>query len=286
LRSVTKRFGGVTALDGVDFALGAGEVHGLIGENGAGKSTMMKLFAGVYGDYGGEIRLEGRPVAFSSPAEAQACGIGMVYQELSGFPHLTVAENIFGRRLPLRRGLVDYGAMNRDAQTHLHQFGLDIDVTHTMGRLPVGHQQLVEISRVIWSGARIIILDEPTSALSPPETRRLFDFLTRLKTQGKTLVFISHFFDDVLEISDRVTVLKSGRVVASLAAASTDKHKLISLMIGAHAADPGRLLDAPGKHPRPAATTAGDEMLTLRVHGRGAKPARPMPLRCRESRRG
>ena len=263
LRSVTKRFGGVTALDGVDFALGSGEVHGLIGENGAGKSTMMKLFAGVYGDYGGEIRLEGRPVRFSSPAEAQACGIGMVYQELSGFPHLTVAENIFGRRLPVRRGFVDYGTMNRDAQAHLDQFGLDIDVTHTMGRLPVGHQQLVEISRVIWSGARIIILDEPTSALSPPETRRLFDFLTRLKTQGKTLVFISHFFDDVLAISDRVTVLKSGRVVASLAAASTDKHKLISLMIGAHAADAGRLLDAPDKRPRSSAN-AGAEMLTVR----------------------
>jgi ribose transport system ATP-binding protein len=253
------------ALDSVDFALRAGEVHGLVGENGAGKSTMMKLFAGVHGgDYDGEIRLEGRPVRFSSPGEAQARGIGMVYQELSGFPHLTVAENIFGRRLPVRRGLVDWKEMLRGAQDHLRQFGLDIDVTHTMGSLPVGHQQLVEISRVIWSGARIVILDEPTSALSPPETRRLFDFLTRLKAQGKTAVFISHFLDDVLAISDRVTVLKSGRVVASLDAANTDKQRLIALMIGAHAVDPARLLEAGGENRLPRSAPAGPEMVTVR----------------------
>ena len=268
LRGVTKRFGGVTALDGVNFDLGAGEVHGLVGENGAGKSTMMKLLAGVYADYDGEMRLEGRTARFRSPADAQARGIGMVYQELSGFPHLTVAENLFGRRLPGRRGLVDWTAMTREAKALVQQFGLDIDVTHTMGRLPVGHQQLVEVSRVIWSGARILILDEPTSALSPPETRRLFDFLRRLKTQGKTLIFISHFFDDVLEVSDRITVLKGGRVVASLAAADTDKHGLIELMVGAREPEaPDR--SAQGARERPAAAAEqvalrGPEVLAVR----------------------
>ena len=265
LRAVTKHFGGVTALDGVNFDLCAGEVHGLVGENGAGKSTMMKLLAGVYADYGGEMRLEGSPVRFRSPADAQARGIGMVYQELSGFPHLTVAENLFGRRLPGRRGLVDWTAMIHDAKELVQQFGLDIDVTHTMGRLPVGHQQLVEVSRVIWSGARILILDEPTSALSPPETRRLFEFLRRLKTQGKTLVFISHFFDDVLEVSDRVTVLKGGRVVASLAAANTDKHRLIELMVGAREpAAPHRGAQVTGERPAAQPPPFGPEVLAAR----------------------
>ena len=232
LRDVSKRFGGVTALDRVSFTLEAGEVHGLVGENGAGKSTMMKLLAGVFPDHDGEIALEGRPVRFASPAAAQACGIGMVYQELSAFAHLTVAENIFGRHLPLRRGLVDWRGMNAAAASLLGQFGLDIDPTRTMGDLLVGHQQLVEIARVIRSGARLIILDEPTSALSPPEIERLFALIGRLRAQGTTLVFISHFLEDVLAISDRITVLKNGRSVATLGARGATKDQLIELMIG------------------------------------------------------
>ncbi len=265
LRDVSKRFGGVTALAGVSFELRTGEVRGLIGENGAGKSTMMKLLAGVYPDYDGEMRLEGQPVRFRSPADAQARGIGMVYQELSGFPHLTVAENIFGRRLPTRRGVVDWPAVFRDAQTLVRQFELDIDVTHSMGSLSVGHQQLVEVTRVIWSGARVLILDEPTSALSPPETRRLFDFLRRLKAQGKTMVFISHFFDDVLEISDTVTVIKGGQAVASMPAAETDKHRLIDLMIGPRAAaPPATKVEDKGSGSGLLSTSAGPAVLATR----------------------
>jgi ribose transport system ATP-binding protein len=236
LNGVRKRFGGVVALDGVDLDLRPGEVHGLIGENGAGKSTLMKLLAGAYGDYEGEIRVGGEVRRFSSPGDAHAHGIAMVHQELSTFPHLTVAENIFGRDLPVRHGFVSWRAANQIATQHLAELGLDIDVTSAMGALPVGRQQLVEIARIIFSGARAIILDEPTSALSPPETRRLFDFMRALKSQGRALVFISHFLDDVLAISDRITVLKNGRRVSTVRPGEVDKQRLVELMIGADAA--------------------------------------------------
>ena len=235
LRNVSKRYGGAVALDSVDFDVRPGEVHGLIGENGAGKSTMMKLLSGVYNDYSGDMFLDGQLVRFTSPADAQARGIGMVYQELSTFQHLSVAENLFSRTPPVRRGLIDRRRMVREAQDHLRELGLTIDVTTTMGDLSVGTQQIVEIARVIFSGARIIILDEPTSALSPPETRRLFEFITTLKCQGKTIIFISHFLEDVLEVSDRITVLKNSRKVTTLDAQDTAKHHLVELMIGTDA---------------------------------------------------
>jgi ribose transport system ATP-binding protein len=235
LRAVSKRYGGAVALDGVEFDLLPGEVHGLIGENGAGKSTMMKLLSGVYNDYGGALLLDGRPQRFASPADAQACGIAMVYQELSAFPHLTVAENLFSRRPPLRRGLIDWGRMVREAREHLRALEMEIDVAARMGELSVGTQQIVEIARVIFSGARIIMLDEPTSALSPPETRRLFEFIATLKAQGKTLIFVSHFLEDVLAVSDRITILKNSRKVATLAARGATKHQLVELMVGADA---------------------------------------------------
>jgi ribose transport system ATP-binding protein len=235
LRAVSKRYGGAVALDAVDFDLLPGEVHGLIGENGAGKSTLMKLLSGVYSDYEGELLLDGGPQRFSSPADAQARGIGMVYQELSAFPHLTVAENLFSRRPPLRGGLIDWGRMVREARELLRTLQLELDVTTRMGELSVGTQQIVEIARVIFSGARIIMLDEPTSALSPPETRRLFEFIATLKAQGRTVVFVSHFLEDVLEVSDRITVLKNSRKVATIAARGATKHQLVELMIGADA---------------------------------------------------
>jgi ribose transport system ATP-binding protein len=235
LRSISKRYGGATALSEVDFDVQQGEVHGLIGENGAGKSTMMKLLAGVFNDHSGEMVLRGQPVKFASPRDAQARGIGMVYQELSTFQHLTVAENLFGRNQPSRIGFVDWTRMNREAQSQLKRLGLDIDASLRMGSLSVGTQQLVEIARVIFSGADIIILDEPTSALSVPETRRLFEFINTLKQQGKTLIFISHFLEDVLEVSDRVTVLKNSRKVATLNAKEASKHQLVELMIGSDA---------------------------------------------------
>ncbi len=232
LEGVSKRFGGVLALEGVDLDLRRGEIHGLLGENGAGKSTLMKILSGVHVDYEGRLRLEGRELSFTSPADAQVRGIGMVYQELSVFPQLSVVENMFGRRLPTRFGFVDWHRAHLEAQRHMHELGLDIDVGLTMGALSVGHQQLVEIARIIFSGAKILVLDEPTSALSAPETRCLFEFMRSLRQQGKTLVFISHFLDEVLEVTDRITVLRNAKRVATLPTQSTNKDRLVQLMIG------------------------------------------------------
>jgi ribose transport system ATP-binding protein len=233
LREVRKRFGGVTALDGVGLEVCAGEIHGLVGENGAGKSTLMKLLSGAYAEYDGEISIGSEVCRFSSPADARAHGIAMVYQELSTFSHLTVAENLLGPNLPRSWGWVNWTEANRSAEQHLRELGLDIDVTSVMGSLPIGWQQLVEIARVIFSGAGIIILDEPTSALSPPETARLYELMRALKAQGKALILISHFLEDVLAICDRITVLRNGRHVATLAAREASKPRLIELMIGA-----------------------------------------------------
>lgn len=262
LHNISKRYGGATALAEVDFDLRAGEVHGLVGENGAGKSTMMKLLAGVFNDYSGEMRLNGQPVRFASPADAQARGIGMVYQELSTFQHLTVAENLFSRKVPTSGGIVRWGQMNREAQRLLHELGLEINVTYRMGQLSVGSQQLVEIARVIFSGAQIIILDEPTSALSAPETQRLFQFIARLKEQGKTIIFISHFLEDILAITDRITVLKNSRKVATLHTADADKHQLVELMIGSDA----KLLHQMYEEEK----VSGQEVVARQARSRGA----------------
>ena len=234
LRGVHKSFGGVTALTGVDFTLREGEVHGLVGENGAGKSTMMKVIAGVHGMDSGTMRLAGEPVRFRSAGDAKAAGIGMVHQELSIVPELSVAENVALGTQPVNRlGLVDYRRMVREAREHLTRLGLDIDPRATIGSLPLGLQQMVEIARVLSSGARIIILDEPTSALSPPEVERLFGMLRRVREAGTSFVFISHFLDDVLRICDAVTVFRNGRLVESAPSATIDKGWIISRMIGA-----------------------------------------------------
>ena len=237
LRGVTKRFGGATALDNVDFDLFPGEVHGLVGENGAGKSTLMKILSGVHTPDEGEILLRGESVRFSSPAEAKARGVGMIYQELSCMPALTVAENVFlGSQPTSRTGLVDWKRMRREAAEHLRLLGINIDVSNRLSSLSLGGQQLVEIARVVFSGASIIVLDEPTSALSGPEAHRLFAVMAELKARGTGLVFISHFLEDVLTVSDRVTVLKNSRKVATLPNKGLTKHHLIQLMIG-HDAD-------------------------------------------------
>ena len=232
MRRVTKKFGGIAALRDVDFAIAAGEIHGLVGENGAGKSTLMKIIAGVHAGFEGEMLVHGRPVHFRSAADALAAGIGMVHQELSTVPDLSVAENVFLGSQPLRAGLVDWRRMNSEAKAQIASLGLDIDPATRMGALPVGLQQLIELSRVLFSGARIIILDEPTSALSPPEVERLFTVLRRLRAEGRSIVFISHFLDDVLAISDRVTVFRNGAKVITEQTARLTKDSVISHMIG------------------------------------------------------
>jgi ribose transport system ATP-binding protein len=233
LSGVSKSFGGIAALKDVDFVLRSGEIHGLVGENGAGKSTMMKIIAGVYHDYEGEMRIDGAHVHFRSARDALAAGVGMVHQELSTIPDLTVAENVFLGHQPLTKmGTVDWAKINSEATRLISSLGLDLDPKTRMGSLPVGLQQLVELSRVLFSGARIIILDEPTSALSPPEVKRLFEVLRKIRSEGRAIVFISHFLDDVLEISDTVTVFRNGKKVVTEPAASLTKDAVISHMIG------------------------------------------------------
>jgi ribose transport system ATP-binding protein len=233
LLGVSKRFAGVTALDGVDFTLGRGEIHGLVGENGAGKSTLMKIIAGVHGEYEGEMRLDGRPVRLRSPREARDAGIGMVHQELSIVPALSVAENVMLGRQPLNRlGMVSWRRMREQAREQLRALGIEIDPAAAAGSLPLGLQQMIELARVLLSGARILILDEPTSALSPPEVERLFALLERLRASGRSVIFISHFLDDVLRISDNVTVFRNGRRVGAAPARDVGKAWLIERMIG------------------------------------------------------
>jgi ribose transport system ATP-binding protein len=233
LTQITKAFGGVEALRGVDFALFRGEIHGLVGENGAGKSTLMKIIAGVHPEFSGRFMLDGRETRFRSTRDARAAGIAMVHQELSVAPDLSVAENVFFGVQPTNRiGLVQWRRMAREAGEQLARFGIDVDPLSRLGDLPIGLQQLIEIARVLFSGARIIILDEPTSALSPPEIERLFATLRRLRDAGTAIVFISHFIEDILHISDTVTVFRNGRKVAETAAAATTKAALIEAMIG------------------------------------------------------
>jgi ribose transport system ATP-binding protein len=233
LSGVSKSFGGIAALKDVDFELHTGEIHGLVGENGAGKSTTMKIIAGVYHDYEGKLEVGGVERRFRSARDALAAGIGMVHQELSIIPDLTVGENVFLGNQPLTSaGTVDWGRINSESKRLIASLGLNIDPKTRMGSLPVGLQQLVELSRVLFSGARIIILDEPTSALSPPEVKRLFEVLRHIKAEGRGIIFISHFLDDVLEISDTVTIFRNGKKVATESSAQLTKDAVISHMIG------------------------------------------------------
>jgi ribose transport system ATP-binding protein len=214
LAGVSKAFGGVEALRKVDFTLRSGEIHGLVGENGAGKSTLMKIIAGVHAEYLGAMRIDGAELHCGSARDARDAGIGMVHQELSVLRELTVAENVFlGSQPTGRLGLVDWRRMAREADDHLRGLGISVDPRATMGSLSIGMQQLVELSRVLFS--------------------RLFAVLRRLRAGGKSIVFISHFLDDVLRIADTVTVLRNGEKIATAAAAEIDKRWIIERMIGA-----------------------------------------------------
>jgi ribose transport system ATP-binding protein len=235
LTAISKSFGGVQALRSVDFTLLAGQIHGLAGENGAGKSTLMKIIAGVHGADSGTMRVDGREVHFRSSRDALSAGIGMVHQELSVAPELSVAENVFLGSQPVSRlGVIAWRRMAEAAAAQLKNLGLDIDPRARLGDFPIGVQQLVELSRVLFSGARIIILDEPTSALSPPEIERLFAVLTKLRESGRSIIFISHFLDDILKISDAITIFRNGRNVADTdVTPAIDKGWIIERMIGA-----------------------------------------------------
>ncbi len=233
MANITKIFGGVTALDNVNFEVGDGEVRGLVGENGAGKSTLMKILTGVHTEYTGEMFLLGERLRFSSTADAANAGIGMIYQELSVIDCLTVAENNFLGKQPVNKlRVVKWKEINRIANEHLKSLGIDLDVTLKLNLLPFSIRQMVEITKIIFSGAKIIIMDEPTSSLSPAEVERLFQLIRTLKKKGNTIIFISHLIEDVMKISDSITILKDGKVVDTLDNINVSKHDIIHSMVG------------------------------------------------------
>ncbi len=257
--SLTKRFPGVLALDQVSFELRAGEIHALCGENGAGKSTLIKVLCGVWphGSYEGEVRIDGEPVRFAGVDGAEAAGIAVIYQELALVPEMTVAENLclgseptYGRG---RWGMIDWHRAYADAQKLLATYGIDLDPTDRVGDLGVGQQQLVEIAKALSKDARLLLLDEPTAALTESETELLMGILRKLKRHGVTSVYISHRLEEVLEISDRVTILRDGQSVRTLITADTRREQIIQLMVGR---DIGELF------PRQA-PSAGDVMLEI-----------------------
>ncbi len=217
-QGTTKRFPGVLALDRVDLAIRRGEVHVLVGQNGAGKSTLVKLLCGLFPWDEGRILLDGEPYAPKSAVAAVRAGIRIVYQELNLLPYLSVAENIFFQRLPRRGGLVDFPRLHREAEAMLAEVGLDVSPRARVETLGVAQMQLVEIAKALSAQSKVLILDEPTASLSPREITRLFEIVARLKAKGVTLLYISHRLQEVFEVGDRITVLRNGRKVETLAA--------------------------------------------------------------------
>ncbi|RKT86273.1 ribose transport system ATP-binding protein [Saccharopolyspora antimicrobica] len=231
LIGVSKTYPGVRALDAVDFDLRPGEVHVLLGENGAGKSTLIKMIAGAHRPDTGEIRVDGRPVRFHGPEDAERLGIATIHQEMALVPQLTVAENIYLGRPPRRFGVIDRREMRRRAAELIERMGLDLHVDAVVGELGVAHRQLVEIAKALSLDTRFLIMDEPTAVLSRAEVDRLFGIVGDLTAQDVGVVFISHLLGEVAEIGDRVSVLRDGAKVAEVPA-DTDPDELVRLMVG------------------------------------------------------
>jgi D-xylose transport system ATP-binding protein len=236
LDQVTKEFPGVKALDQVSFTVNQGEVHGICGENGAGKSTLMKIIAGVYpfGSYEGEVFYQGERLRFEHDSISQAMekGIALVHQELALIPQLTVGENIYMGREPARAGIINWHQLYSNTKKTLAQYNLDLPFSSMVGRLSVGKQQMVEIARALAEDAQILILDEPTSALTDSEVATLMGILRNLREQGKTCIYISHKLEELFEITDQVTVLRDGQVVGTLETSRTSSEQIIAMMVG------------------------------------------------------
>lgn len=232
VRGVVKAFPGVRALDGVDFTVRRGEVHALMGENGAGKSTLIKVLTGVYERDAGTMELGGQRVSPRSPREAEALGISTVYQEVNLIPHLSIAENICLGRQPTRLGKIQWGAARQRARAALARVELDIDENQQISSCPVAIQQMVAIARALDVSAKLLILDEPTSSLDEREVADLFKVIRKLRDAGMGIVFVTHFLDQVYALSDRITVLRNGKLVGEYKTEELPRLELISRMIG------------------------------------------------------
>jgi ribose transport system ATP-binding protein len=232
-KNISKRFGGVIALSGISMELHPGKVNAIIGENGAGKSTLMKIFSGVHTDYEGEIVYNGKTIKFSSPGQAEKAGISIIYQELNLVPYLSIAANIFlGREIVNAMGMLDKKQMKEKTEQLLTRLGLAIDPDTKIARLKVGQQQLVEIAKALYANASVIIMDEPTSAISDRETDKLFSIINQLKKEGKTIVYISHKLKELFAIADRYIVLRDGTTRESGDMQDISSDELIRKMTG------------------------------------------------------
>jgi ribose transport system ATP-binding protein len=235
IQKISKRFPGVLALEQIDFEVYPGEIVGLVGENGAGKSTLIKILSGVHHKDEGTIHFRGQSVDFRSPHAAQAHGIATIYQELALIPHLTVAENVFLNREPRQipaLGVVDFGRMHRDTANILTDLGVNIPADYPVKDLTVASQQMVEIAKAISRSAYLLLMDEPTSALSSKEVEALLNLMRRLKQKGVSVVFISHRLEEVLRVADRIIVMRDGHRVGTPPVAEANEAKLIQLMVG------------------------------------------------------
>lgn len=232
LEQVSKRFPGVQALDRVSMDVRYGEVHAVIGENGAGKSTLMRILAGAEAPSGGSIVIADKPVQFRSPLEAQRAGIAIVYQELSVFPNLSIAENIFANRQPDRGGFIRRGQLAAETRRLLDIFALDLDPDVPVRNLAMADRQMVEILRAVSLDPKLLILDEPTSSLALAEVQRLFQLVDRLRQRGIAVLYVSHQLQEVLRLSDRITVLRDGIYVGTVERAQASEGDLVHMMVG------------------------------------------------------
>lgn len=239
MRRIVKEFPGVKALDGVTFDLEIGEFHALVGENGAGKSTLMKVLSGVYpyGDYSGEIVIEGQTQQFKTIRDAEKAGISIIFQELSLVKELTVGENVFLGKEPSKFGIVNWNLLYQKAAKLLQDLHLPINPRTPVGNLGIGQQQLVEIAKALSQDAKILVLDEPTAALTESEVETLFEILAKLKNRGVGMIYISHKLDEVFQMADRITVLRDGKTVGTDAAKNLTKDAVISRMVGREVGD-------------------------------------------------
>ncbi len=232
VRDLARSFGGLKALAGVSLEVRRGEVHAVVGENGAGKSTLMKILGGIIPRDAGRTELEGKEVSFDSPHEAISAGIAVIHQELSVLPTMSVMENLYMGRMPTRSGRIRWKDMEERSRSALAEVGLDIDPRTLMSNLSISHRQLVEIAKALSINARLIIMDEPNSSLSETETERLFAVIDSLKSRGVSVIYVSHKIDEVLRISDRITVLRDGALVGTVDRAGATAGAVIKMMVG------------------------------------------------------